>query len=81
LKQGDIYDLDIIKAERERIDQYLKNEGFFYFSPDYLVFYADTAVGEKKVNLRLGVKDELLKKPWSGTGCVKSLWILPIHSM
>jgi outer membrane protein insertion porin family len=58
LKPGDLYNLTTIKAERERIDLYLKNEGFFYFNPDYLVCYADTAIGNRQVNLSLEVKEE-----------------------
>ena len=62
IKSGDIYNLNLLKAERQRIDQYLKNEGFFYFNPDYLVFYADTAIGNRKVNLSLEVKDDAPEK-------------------
>ena len=37
LKVGDKYNLDVIKSERIRIDARLKEEGFYYFSPDYLI--------------------------------------------
>lgn len=30
LKKGNPFDLDVVKAERERIDQHLKNRGFYY---------------------------------------------------
>ena len=58
LKEGDIYNLDKLKAERDRIDQYLKIHGYFYFNSDYIVFHADTALGTHKINLRLEVKDD-----------------------
>jgi len=61
-REGDLYNLYQLKAERERIDQALKNRGFFFFNPDYLVFYADTSVGNHKVNLRLDVKDDAPKE-------------------
>src|SRR5690606_21460678 len=33
LKPGDYFDLEVIKAERERIDRGLKERGFYFFSP------------------------------------------------
>lgn len=58
LHNSQLYNLNLIKAERERIDLFLKNNGYFYFSPDYLVFHADTGRGNKKIALTLSVKDE-----------------------
>src|SRR4030095_1220312 len=51
-----VYNLYALKAERDRIDLELKNQGYFYFNADYLVFYADTSTGNHKVNLFLEVK-------------------------
>ena len=42
LKRGEPFTLDIVTAERERIDLELRNEGYFYFTPDFLVLAADT---------------------------------------
>jgi outer membrane protein insertion porin family len=58
LKKGDFYDLDLIKEERVRIDSRLKNRGFYYFSPDYLMVDLDTAVGNHQVNLFMRLKEE-----------------------
>lgn len=58
LKAGQHYDLEEIKNERSRIDSYLKDHGYFYFSQDYLKFLADSTVGNRKVTLSLQVKDE-----------------------
>ena len=62
LKKGIQYDLDLIKAERLRIDAFLKNEGFYYFNADYLLFQADSTVGNKSVALRLSVKEDIADK-------------------
>src|SRR5690606_6158404 len=35
LKVGQPYDLTAIKLERERIDSRLKEQGYYYFNPDY----------------------------------------------
>jgi outer membrane protein insertion porin family len=56
LKTGDPFDLDVIKGERNRIDAYLKENGFYYFSPDFLVVQADSTIGNNKVNLYVKVK-------------------------
>ena len=40
---GEDYNLDLLKIERVRIDALLKNKGYFYFNPDYLLFNADTS--------------------------------------
>jgi len=56
LKPGDPYDLSVIKTERERIDDYLKERGFYYFDPDFLIIEADSTIGDHKVNLFVVVK-------------------------
>lgn len=58
LKPGDPYDLDVIKAERERIDTRLKEKGYYFFSPDYIKVQVDSTVGKHEVDLVVKVKDE-----------------------
>jgi len=59
IKPGDDYNLDKLKTERIRIDVFLKNVGYFYFSPDYLLFKADTSDINHTVSFRLTLKDSL----------------------
>jgi len=59
LKKGDFYDLQTIKDERVRIDDRLKNRGFYYFNPDYLVVDLDTAVGNHQVDMFMRLKEEM----------------------
>lgn len=56
LKTKNPYSLETIKSERLRIDEYLKNNGYYYFNPDYLLVQADSTVGRNEVNLKLVVK-------------------------
>ncbi|MEX2117346.1 MAG: BamA/TamA family outer membrane protein [Bacteroidota bacterium] len=56
LGAGDQYDLVKLKLERERIDAALKEKGYFYFSPDFIVFQADSSAGNKTVDLSLQVR-------------------------
>jgi outer membrane protein insertion porin family len=58
LKPGDPYDLDMIKSERARIDARLKNQGYYYFSQEYIIANVDSTVGGNKVDMMLRVKQE-----------------------
>jgi outer membrane protein assembly factor BamA len=57
LKPGEPYDLQTMTAERTRIDGELKNKGYFYFSPELLIFSADTTVGDRGVDVLLRIKN------------------------
>jgi len=56
LKVGDKYNLDVIKDERIRIDARLKEEGFFYFSPEDLIMKYDSTVAGHQVDMFVKVK-------------------------
>ena len=58
LKEGNPYDLDIIKTERDRIDARLKEKGYYYFNPDYILAQVDTTKGDHEVTIKLKIKDE-----------------------
>jgi len=58
LKPREPFDLAVFKGERERIDAYLKENGFYYFDPDYIIIQVDSTVGEHKVDLLVKVKPE-----------------------
>ena len=59
IKEGEAYDLETLKSERDRIDIVLKNSGYFYFSPDYIIFKADTSSAEKTISFKLSLKEDL----------------------
>ena len=59
IKPGDDYNLNILRAERVRIDAFLKNKGYFYFNPDYLLFKADTSIVNHTISLELTLKDSV----------------------
>jgi len=56
LKVGRPYDLDVIKSERERIDARLKEKGYYYFNPDYILAQVDSSKGDHEVKIRLVIK-------------------------
>jgi len=57
LKVGDPYDLDVLTNERVRIDLALKNKGYYYFNPNYLLFQVDSTL-DGQVNVHYKVKAE-----------------------
>lgn len=79
-KAGEAYDLDKIKAERDRIDAKLKEQGFFYFGPDYLLTQVDSTVGNHQVDIILKVKNEtpaIAKKVFS----IGDIYVYPDYSL
>jgi outer membrane protein insertion porin family len=58
LRPGKPYNLDLIKGERERIDDRLKNKGYYFFKPDYLLVKVDSTVGDHQVDMHLTLKEE-----------------------
>lgn len=62
LKTGNPFDLDVIKAERQRIDDGLKDKGFYYFNPDNIIVQADSTVSKNhKVEMIVKLKDNTPK--------------------
>ncbi len=55
---GKPFDLDVIKAERIRIDGYLKERGFYFFSPEFILIRTDTSIGNHLVNMYVTVKPD-----------------------
>ena len=57
LKPGIFYDIDVFTAERERIDNDLKEKGYFFFNPDFLLLQVDSTIGNSKANVYVKIKD------------------------
>ncbi|GAA4325223.1 BamA/TamA family outer membrane protein [Flaviaesturariibacter amylovorans] len=57
LQVGAPYDLDVIRGERNRVDAFLKERGFYFFNPEYLLMQVDSTVGNNKVDMVLTVKN------------------------
>jgi outer membrane protein assembly factor BamA len=62
VKPGEDYSLENLKNERIRLDALLKNNGYFYFNPDYLLFKADTSNVNRDVTFTLTLKDSITEK-------------------
>lgn len=56
LQKGKPFDLRTVIAERVRIDERLKNRGFYFFSADYLLVDIDSTIGNHQVNAYVNTK-------------------------
>ncbi len=80
LKVGDPYDLGVIKDERVRIDANLKEKGYYFFNPDYLLAQVDSTAGDKEVSLDIVLKDitpEKAKQQYT----IKNIYIYPDYTI
>lgn len=59
IKLGDPYNLSLLKKERERINQHLKDKGFYYFNPQFVLFEVDSTYGDHQIELSLLLKENL----------------------
>jgi outer membrane protein assembly factor BamA len=59
IKSGKEYWLTDVKNERQRISDMLRNHGYFFFNPDFLIFNMDTTVGNKEINAVMHMKNHI----------------------
>ncbi|SOD15252.1 Outer membrane protein assembly factor BamA [Pedobacter xixiisoli] len=80
LKVGNFYDLDTYKNERIRIDNDLKESGYFYFSPEHLILQVDSTIGKNLVNINVRIKNiapEASLKPYT----IRNINIYPSYHL
>lgn len=58
LKQGDIYNQDNVSAERDRLEELLKNKGYYMFSKSYVNYIAYQDTTAKSIRL-----EQVIQKP------------------
>ncbi len=81
LKSGGGYNLDVIKAERFRIERLLKEEGYYFFSPDYLLVVADSSIGQHKVNMYVRLKRDEMPAKASRKYYINDIYIYPDYKL
>ena len=57
--KGEQFSVSSLDKERNRVSNALRNNGFFYFRPDYITYQADTVQAKDKVALRMVPVDGL----------------------
>lgn len=57
IKEGDIFDLEVLENGRVSIVNTLRNSGYYNFLKENIYFLADTTVGNNQVDLTLGINN------------------------
>lgn len=53
IRSGQRYDTEDLQRERQRLTRYLKDEGFFNFSRDFIFFQVDSTLSSNQVDIEL----------------------------
>lgn len=67
IKKGDNFNVVQLEAERQRIASLLRNNGYYYFRPEFITYQADTLLQPGKVALRVSTQPGLPRnvlRPW-----------------
>ena len=67
IRKGDLFNAERLIEERERISTIMRDNGYYYFRPEYIVYQADTTLSSHKVSLRAGLKQGVprsILRPW-----------------
>ncbi len=57
VRKNMLFDVDVLNDERERITRQLRQDGFYLFNRDVLIFKADSAVGNNKIDAELSLRE------------------------
>lgn len=77
LKEGTPYNLDVIKGERDRIDRILKEKGYYFFKPDYILVQADSSVGNHQVDLFVTLKENEMPAEANKIYTIRDVFVYP----
>ena len=70
IPKGNPFSVAALDGERSRISTLFRNNGYYYFTPNYTTYFADTIAVPNKTQLRLqmvdGLSEETLKKWYIG---------------
>ena len=67
IRKGDNFNVVRLQEERERIADRLRDNGYYYFRPEYMLYQADTTITPGKVSLRVVRKEGMSRNafiPW-----------------
>lgn len=63
IKRKQNYNSFNLDEERNRITEYLKNNGYYKFTKDYIFYEVDSALNDNKIDITLKIEDRLLPDP------------------
>ncbi|MBI1222658.1 MAG: BamA/TamA family outer membrane protein [Bacteroidetes bacterium] len=56
-RTGQVFNTDRMSDERDRMAQYIRNSGYFFFDKEYISFDVDSNLGKHLVNIAIEVKN------------------------
>lgn len=57
LKNGNIFDVEVLEEERERVARLLKDEGFYKFAEEFIHYKIDTTLASKKADIEFIIEN------------------------
>lgn len=60
LKVGDLFDVDLLNQERERITKILRRRGYYNFQKEWVGFLADSTMGDNRVGVLMTLQPQYL---------------------
>ncbi len=83
LKEGDLFNAYVMDAERDRVTNLLKNNGFYYFSKDFVRFEADSSKLFKSVRLNMRIEPPGFLQQGAGEThqayFIRNVFVYPLH--
>jgi outer membrane protein assembly factor BamA len=70
IKTGDVLNMYTLSNERDRITEHLKNNGYFYFSTDYIHFEIDTNYLSRKAFVKMSI-DNVISSTNNASGQIQ----------
>jgi outer membrane protein assembly factor BamA len=67
VRSGDIFATWTLELERQRIAALMRDNGYYFFRPEYIVYQADSTLAPYRVSLRAGLKADAprsILRPW-----------------
>ncbi len=58
MKAGVNLDVDLLQEERNRVTQYLRNQGYFAFTKKYITYSVDTTIGNMQAEVKMYITNE-----------------------
>ncbi len=57
IERGKPYDVDVLQQERSRFERFIRDQGFYAFSSDYISFDIDSTVGNRQVDIYYNIRN------------------------
>jgi hypothetical protein len=56
-RRGELFDVDVLEAERLRIEMVLRDSGYYGFTRDYIYYEVDSSLRNHQVDITLGIRN------------------------